>query len=137
LIEVQMTTKTQTVVPRALKTWFVIHFLTDMLFAIPLMLAPGWILGQFGWSSIDPYTARLVSAALFGIGIESFLARDASLEIYRIMLNLKVIWSLAAVTGISLSLIQNAQARPWFAWVIFTIFLGFNFVWVYWRTRLK
>ena len=132
-----MTTKTQTVVPKALKTWFVIHFLTDMFFAIPLMVAPNWILGIFGWSSIDPFTARLASAALFGIGIESFLARDANLEIYRSMLNLKVIWSLGAVTGILLSLIQGAQDRPWFAWVILSIFVGFNIVWVYWRTRLK
>jgi hypothetical protein len=131
-----MTTKSQIAVPQALKTWFVIHFVTDMLFAIPLMLAPSWALGLFGWSSIDPYTARLVSAALFGIGVVSFLARDASLETYLTMLNLKVIWSLAAVTGISISLIQGAQGRPWFAWVILVIFGGFNLVWIFWCKRL-
>lgn len=131
-----MATTTQTAVPLALKNWFVIHFVTDMLFAIPLMIAPSWALGLFGWSSVDPYTARLVAAALFGIGIESFLTRDASLETYRVMLNLKVIWSLAAVTGIAISLIQGAQDRPWFAWVIFVIFGGFNLVWILWRKRL-
>lgn len=132
-----MTIKNESVVPQTLKTWFVIHFLADMLFAIPLMIAPNWILGQLGWLSTDPFTARLVSAALFGIGIESFLARDASLETYRGMLNLKIIWSMAAVSGISLSLIQGAQDRPWFAWVILAIFAGFNFVWIYWRRRLR
>lgn len=132
-----MATRDKNVVPQALKTWFVIHFLTDMLFAIPLMVAPIWTLGLFGWTSIDPFTARLVSAALFGIGIESFLARDAGLETYRSMLTLKIIWSLAAVAGISISLIQGAQGRPWFAWVILAIFVGFNFLWIYWRIRLK
>jgi hypothetical protein len=131
-----MIAKTKTEVPQTLKTWFVIHFVTDMLFAIPLMIAPSWALGLFGWSNIDPYTARLVAAALFGIGIESFLARDASRETYRVMLNLKVIWSLGAVTGMSVTLIQGAQDRPWFAWVILAIFLGFNLVWIFWRKRL-
>ena len=131
-------TETQTVkIPQALRTWFVIHFVVDLLFALPLMLAPEKMLSLVGWQNVDPFTARLAAAALFGIGIESFLARNAKVESFRSMLNLKIIWSLSAVFGISLSLIEGAQGRPWFAWAILVIFVAFNFLWVYWRKQLK
>ena len=101
------------------------------------MLAPTRMLSLFGWQSIDPFTARLAAAALFGIGIESYLARNAGLESFRNMLNLKIIWSSTAVIGITLSLIEGAQGRPWFSWAILVIFIIFNFLWVYWRRQLK
>ena len=123
-------------VPQALKTWFIIHFIVDLLFAIPLMVAPNWLLSMVGWQAIDPFTARLAAAALFGIGGESFLARNAGLETYRSMLDLKIIWSFAAVVGLALSIAQGAQNHPWFAWGILLIFLLFNILWVYWRKRL-
>ena len=41
-------------IPQALKTWFVVHFVVDMLFAIPLMLAPNYTLALLGWNQIDP-----------------------------------------------------------------------------------
>jgi hypothetical protein len=47
--------------------------------------------------------------ALFGVGIESFLGRDAPVEVYRGMLNLKLIWSVASVLGIALWLLQSAR----------------------------
>ena len=123
-------------VPRALRRWFVVHFVIDILFAIPLMIAPGWMLGWLGWESVDPYTARLASAALFGIGIESWLGRNAGVESFRNMLNLKIIWSLGAIIGAGWSLLESAQGRPLFAWAVLVIFLGFNVLWVYWRVKL-
>ena len=67
-------------VPKSLRTWFVIHFVLDFIFAIPLILAPRAFLGLLGWTSIDPIAARLVGAALIGIGGESYLGRNAGLE---------------------------------------------------------
>lgn len=124
-------------VPDALRKWFVIHFWVDILFAIPLMLVPVEMLSMLGWQSVDAYTARLVAAALFGIGIESFLGRNAGVESFRNMLTLKVIWSLGAVLGIGISLAENAQTRPLLAWGILAIFVGFNFLWAYWRVKLR
>lgn len=124
-------------VPKALRTWFVIHFVIDILFAIPLMLAPTDALDLFGWQTVDPFTSRLAAAALFGIGIESYLGRNAGAAVYRGMLNLKVIWSSAAVIGLTLSLAQDAQGRPLFAWVVLAIFAGFNILWLYWRAQLN
>lgn len=126
----------ETEVPNALRNWFVIHFVIDLVFALPLMIGPVWTLELFGWQAVDPYTTRIVAAALFGIGIESFLGRNAGVESFRTMLTLKVIWSLAAVVGLGWSLVQGAQGRPLFAWLVLAIFVGFNFLWVYWRRRL-
>ena len=35
-------------VPGSLRRWFVVHFMVDMIFAAPLMLAPFFILNLFG-----------------------------------------------------------------------------------------
>ena len=55
-----------------------------------------------------PVRALVSAAALFGIGIESYLGRNAGVEAFTGMLNLKIIWSLSAVVGIALSLLQDA-----------------------------
>lgn len=121
-------------VPAALRGWFVVHFIADMLFAIPLLLAPAWLLGLFGWEVVDPFTARLVGAALVGIGVESWLGRKASAESFQTMLRLKILWSSAAVVGIFITMIEGA---PPLGWAILAIFIGFNLLWIYWFIRLK
>lgn len=123
-------------VPPALRMWFVVHFIADMLFAIPLLLIPDLFLRGLGWQQIDPFTARITAAALFGVGIESLLGRNAGLESFRTMLNLKIIWSLSCVIGIALSLLQGAQGRPVMGWAILGVFVAFNALWTTWRLKL-
>lgn len=120
-------------VPQNLKRWFVIHFITDMVFAIPLLFIPEIIMPLFGWEIVDPITSRLVGAALLGIGAESYLGRNAGLEVYRAMLNLKVLWGSAAVLGIILGILSGAPPSAWLFLVIFGIFAG---VWIYYRIRI-
>jgi hypothetical protein len=124
-------------IPRGLRTAFIIHFLMDILFAIPMMVAPIATLSLFGWQQVDPIATRVVAAALFGIGIQSFLGRDHGREAYMGMLNLKIIWSFATIVGASISLLQGAQGSPLLGWVLVAIFVVFNAVWVYWRIRLS
>lgn len=50
-------------VPGSLGTWFVIHFIVDVVFAIPLFLFPQEFLALFNWRSVNPLAARLVAAA--------------------------------------------------------------------------
>lgn len=107
-----------------------------MLFAVPLMLAPSAVLAPLGWPQVDPVAARLVAAALFGIGIASYLGRDAGPQAYRGMLNLKIIWSLAAILALSLGLIAG-QHPVWPLAAALALFAGFNLVWVVWRLRLR
>ena len=121
-------------VPDSLRFWFVIHFVLDVVFAIPLLVAPEFTLSLFGWTTIDPLATRLVSAALMGIGVESLLGRNATAEVYRAMLNLKIIWSLSAVVGIAASM---AAGGPVMGWVILGIFGAFCILWIHYRIRLR
>ena len=121
-------------VHKSLRTWFVIHFIADYIFGLPLLLAPVWIMTHLGWTTVDTATARLVGAALLGIGGESLLMRNASLETFQAMLNLKVIWSLSAIFGITASIIEGA---PPMSWGILVIFVTFSVIWIYYRVRIR
>ncbi len=120
-------------VSNSLKRWFVVHFVADIAFAIPLFLFPQAFLELLDWRSIDPFASRLVAAALFGIGIESLLGRNAGVATYRNMLDLKIIWSAAATIGILLSIIQSGAPILAVEWLLLFTFLSFHTVWVYYR----
>jgi hypothetical protein len=121
-------------VPSSLRTWFVIHFVVDMLTGIPLLLFPELVMPLLGWNTIDPIASRVVGAAMLGIGIESWLGRDAGIDVYRAMLNLKVIWSGSAIFGIALGL---RNGGPLGGWLFLGAFLGFFFLWTHYRRMLK
>lgn len=121
-------------VPSRLRWWFVVHFVLDVAAALPLFIAPTQFLGFLGWPAVDPIASRLVAAALFGIGIESYLGRNADVEAFRAMLNLKVIWSASAAIGVLWSQIEGG---PPAGWGVFAIFAGFNVIWVRYRFALS
>jgi len=123
-------------VPKSLKNWFIIHCVVDLFFAIPLFLFPETFVNLLQWEFFDPLTTRLVAAALFGIGIESYLSRNAGLDKYLGMLRLKIIWSSFAFIGILWSAIQ-APNLSLIAYLLAGVFLAFNFLWWYWYTKLK
>ena len=120
--------------PRSLKNWFVIHFVADVLFAIPLLFFPQMILNLFGWRTYDPIMTRLVGAALMGIGVESLLGRNADADTFRAMLNLKVIWASSALFAIGAGIAGGAAPT---AWLFLSIFFVFWCVWVYYRMALR
>lgn len=120
--------------PDALSIWFIIHFALDILFAIPLLVAPVLLLETLGWTSVDPVTARLVGAALVGIGVESWFGRNADVQSFRTMLRLKLLWSAAATVGLVVSAVEGA---PPMVWAFVVIFAGFFGVWAYWFVRLN
>lgn len=121
------------IVPPSLKVWFVIHFAADIGFALPLFLAPRAFLGMLGWTEVDPVASRLVAAALFGIGVQSLLGRNESIDAFRGMLNLKIIWSSTAIIGLVWSALDGG---PTLAWGFTGVFMGFSAVWWYYRVRL-
>ncbi len=120
--------------PQSLRNWFTLHFVADLAFAIPLFVAPRVLLGVLGWPCVDPLTTRLVAAALFGIGIQSLIGRNGGLEEFRAMLNLKVIWSGFATTGLLWSVLDGG---PPAGWLFVAIFAGFNAVWTFYRWKLR
>ncbi len=121
-------------VPRSLRIWFIVHCIADVASAVPLFVAPRAVLGWLGWNQVDPISTRLVAAALLAIGIESYLARNASIEVFRGMLRLKVIWSATAAIGL---LWSQLTGGPPAGWGVFAIFGTFHAVWLVYWLRLR
>ena len=121
-------------VPASLRTWFLVHFVADWVTGIPLLLTPQWTLGVLGFSGEHILAARLVGAALLGIGGASLLMRRGSEETFRAMLDLKVIWSLSAIVAILLSIRDGA---PPAAWGILAVFVVFSSAWCWHRFAIS
>ncbi len=121
-------------VPASLRTWFRVHFVVDLVAAIPLLLFPGRTLGLLGWTTIDPVATRLCGAALLGIGGASALVERHGLAGYRALLGLKVIWSAAAIFAL---LAGIAEGAPPAAWAFLSIFIAFSGVWMSYAIRLR
>ena len=129
-------------VPKSLRVWFVIHFVVDMVFAIPMMVAPEWVLSLSGLTDVADGLAgtaflpqeilfvRLVAAALFGIGGVSLWVRDESKEVFVALLKLKVIWSGAAIVALVWALLSGVSGVG--IWLALGAFVGFAGVWWYW-----
>ncbi|MGE4588232.1 MAG: hypothetical protein AB7E34_01460 [Acidaminococcaceae bacterium] len=120
-----------------LKRFFVLHFIIDVSIAIPLFISPIFFLKNLGWQNIDSVASRLVASALFGIGIESYLGRNSSGEAMISMLNLKIIWSLSAIIGIIISILESNYESPLLLKMILAVFILFNLIWIYWRMHLN
>lgn len=120
-------------VPPSLRFLFVVHFVADIVFAIPLFFFPVRFLTALGWTAVDPVASRIVAAALFGIGIQSLLSRNAGAAAFRELLGLKVIWSSTAAIGIALSALQGG---PPMAWAFAAVFAAFCGVWTTFRVKL-
>jgi len=121
-------------VPQSLRTWFIVHGVVDLAAAIPLLVAPDHALRAIGWTSVDPAASRLVGAALLAIGTQSLRVRNAGVEVYRPLLGLKVIWSLAAAAGLFAAI--GAGAPP-ATWAFLSIFIAFAGVWTHHAIRFR
>ncbi|MDP3975518.1 MAG: hypothetical protein Q8P95_01235 [bacterium] len=120
-------------VPVSLRRWFLFHFAIDMLFGIPLMIAPGFLFDLFGIAGENFLMARMVGAALIGIGGASLVVHRAGTEVFLALLNLKLIWASSALVAIGLSIWEGG---PQIFWLFFAIFAGFWLVWGYYRMRM-
>ena len=120
-------------IPSSLRKWFLIHFIIDILFALPLIFYPTWLLGLFGLPSSEAVMARLVGAALVGIGGASLFSYSKSKESYDILLTLKLLWSSTAILALVLSLLNGAPAS---IWLFIFIFVVFFFIWLYYKKNI-
>lgn len=119
-----------------LSYWFIAHGIVDLLFAVPMLVVPEAFLKALGWHVVDPVVARVVAAALIGIGGESLIAMRAEFHAVKSMLELKILWSIAAIIGLVVSATM-ADALPWGVWPIGGIFIVFSAVWIVWRIRIS
>jgi len=121
-------------VPITLRRWFVAHFVVDFFFGLPLLLAPALLLRPLGWTTIDEASSRLVGAALLAIGSVSYFQRNAGVEVFRALLDLKLVWSYAAIVGL---LISIGRGAPPAVWAFLSLFIAFSGVWTHHRIRFK
>lgn len=121
-------------ISKSLRNWFLIHFAVDMIVAIPLMVAPEFILELFGFQNIEIITARLVAAALLAVGGTSLWMHRGSVESFVVMLKLKLLWSGFAMSGIIWSIFNGS---PSVAWFVFGIFAVFFVVWLWYFVKLN
>jgi hypothetical protein len=120
--------------PKSLKTWFKIHFVLDYLFAIPLFIFPNQFVSMLGLNEMSPLLARIVAAALFGIGGTSLWMNNEGKEAYMTMLRLKIIWSATAVLGMALTF---TITTPLMGWIVMSTFAGFCLLWIYFLYKLS
>ena len=113
-------------VSKSLRVWFKIHFIVDFLIAIPLIFFTKWTLGLFGFPLENLVFARLIGAALIGIGGTSYFCKKK--EHFEIMLILKIFWSLAAILALIWGIVETEILSLWLFLIIFVIFSG---VWQY------
>ncbi len=118
----------------ALRTWFIIHEVVDAVVMIALALDPEAVFAVMSWPGGDPILARMFAAALFAIGGISWIARDASVEVYRVLLDLKLLWAGGIVIALFISWI--AVPSPCLA-VVGILFAGFFSLWAYFRSELE
>ncbi len=121
-------------VPWSLRVWFFVHFVVDIVFAIPLLFFPVWFLNIFMFPVDETITARLVGAALIGIGGASFFAHRRGFEAYDILLTLKILWSLGAILALVLGFVATMNLLIWLVIVIFAVFSG---IWIYYKQRIN
>jgi flagellar biosynthesis component FlhA len=121
-------------VPVTLRQWFVAHAAVDAVVGLPLLFVPGLVLTPLGWGPVDQVSTRLVGAAMLAIGAQSYLGRNAGVEVYKAMLNLKVVWSFAAILGLGVAI---AHGAPPAAFAFLSAFIALAGVWSHYRIRFK
>jgi len=121
-------------VSSSLRIWFVVHFFVDIIFAIPLIIFPQWLLPLLGFSVENLLIARLFGAVLVAIGTTSLLVRNASPEIYDAFLTLKLLFSGTAILGVTISILEGS---PKSSWLFLAIFIFFFILWTYYKKSKK
>ena len=121
-------------IPPSLRAWFAVHGVVQVLFAISMLLFPEALLPRLGWTVVDPVTTRLLGAACLAIGGGSWRVRRAGMAEYGVMLPLNVIWSSAAIVGLTIAIARGAPpvAVPFVA--VNLLFCG---VWVHHVIRFR
>ncbi len=119
-------------IPQSLRNWFTIHFIVDLVFGLPLFIVPREFLMIFGIQA-EPFTARLLGAAILGIGFSSYFMITEIKE-FKLALKRKILWSSAAIIGILITILEGGSS---IGWVLIIIFVIFFIIWTYYNKILE
>lgn len=116
-----------------LRTTFLVHAIIAVLLGLAYILIPEMVGSMLGWDMSDP-AYRLLGAAVFAIGVSSWLAYKAGVwgEV-KITVQFEIVWTVlgAAVTG----WVLLTGGLPVAAWLNFAVFVIFAILFSYFYTR--
>ena len=117
-----------------LRYTFIAFAIIAALFGVPLLIAPGRLLGFFGWAPIDPLISRMLGAALLGLAWGALRAVQwrTSQQVHTLVQVNAVFCTLAA-----LGLLRNMLGAGWpfMVWFVLGLFVVFALLFIYhwWR----
>jgi hypothetical protein len=126
--------KGETAMSKALRTLFLVHVVTALVFGVPLIIVPGRFLELVDWAPIDPIAGRLLGAALLALGWSSFRGWQATAQPgVRVLVELEAVFTGLACVGLARHLFVGSY--PVFPWLVFAVFAIFFLAWAYFLVR--
>ncbi|MHA2169627.1 MAG: hypothetical protein ACXAB7_07005 [Candidatus Kariarchaeaceae archaeon] len=84
-----------TPIPTILKNTFLAHAILGVVMGLSYLIDPKMYEDLFDFTMAEPMVYRLVGAAVFALGVSSWLAyREISFEKVRILVILEIIWTI-------------------------------------------
>jgi hypothetical protein len=117
-----------------LRYTFVAHAVVCVVFGLCFLLLPATVAGMYGMKGFDPFTARVLGAALLALALSSWLSyRAAGWGEVRIVVQMEILFTVVGAVATLYSLLFDAA--PALAWGNFLIFVVFGALWIYFYTR--
>jgi hypothetical protein len=96
----------------------VLHFIVAVVFAVPLLLFAYRFAHWVNWHPFDPTMAKMIGAAMAGLGVGSLLAARDPLK-HRVIVQMEIVYTFVASVAVLYRLVRFSDATPHFAWVPF------------------
>ncbi|MDX1615465.1 MAG: hypothetical protein R3300_14225 [Candidatus Promineifilaceae bacterium] len=113
----------------SLRSTFLVHWIVSLLFGLPMLIAPGRLLGLFEWAPIDPITSRMYGAALLALAWGSFRGwRASNWAQVSLLVELEAAFTVLASIGLLRHLLFASY--PWYVWAILLVMVLFAVAWI-------
>jgi hypothetical protein len=115
---------------KSLRYTFLIHTVVSLIFGAALLLAPGRVLGIFGWAPIDPLITRLFGAALLALAWSSLRGwQSADRSHVQTLVEMELVFTVLGCLGLLRHLL--IAWYPYYVWLVFGVLLVFVIAWLY------
>jgi hypothetical protein len=116
---------------KLLKATFLIQAILAILVGLPLLLAPGRMLGLIGWAPVEPLLDRLLGAAFLAMAWTSIYGfRAASRSQVSILVQMQAIFCGLGAVGFARHLLTGAY-YPSMVWGVFIVLAIFTILWIW------
>jgi hypothetical protein len=117
-----------------LKTLFLVHFILALLFGLLYLFIPDFFFGMFGVTIPDLNPYRLIGAAVFSLGISSWLCYQAGeWEQVKILVQLEMLWPILGALVIIYGILF--AGLPAVFWINAIILAGFGLAFIYYYNK--